>query len=122
MLLKDFYSVTSSVKVNDEQVTELFINKDHPLYLGHFPGRPVTPGVILMQLFKEEAERLHQVKLKLENAANVKFVMVVDPNEDEKFFLYTSCEDSEGFIRLKGVAKHKDCIALRINAVYRIIS
>ncbi len=121
MLLKDFYSVKSSTNTNDEQITELHINKDHQLYRGHFPGRPVTPGVILMQLFKEEAERLHNVKLRLDNAANVKFTMVVDPNEDENLFLHTSSELADGFIKLKGIAKHKECIALRINALYKII-
>lgn len=27
---------------------ELAIPADHPAYAGHFPGRPITPGVVLL--------------------------------------------------------------------------
>ena len=52
MLLKDFYTVLESSQQEDTFITKLSIEKTHPLYAGHFPERPVTPGVILMQLFK----------------------------------------------------------------------
>lgn len=121
MLLQDFYSVGNTTLEDGVHSTEIKINKDHRLYEGHFPHRPVTPGVILMQLFKEEAERLSEQKLQLEKAVNVKFMAVVDPNEDENFILHTSIEEEEGLIKLKGTAKHRDTIALKINALYKIV-
>lgn len=122
MLLNDFYSVGQSTQLNGEFITEIKINKGHELYKGHFPHRPVTPGVILMQLFKEEAERQVNSKLKLEKAVNVKFMAVVDPNEEENFILHSSLEEEEGWVNLKGIAKHKNCIALKINALYKKIN
>lgn len=121
MLLKDFYSVGSSVKNGPDCCTEIKINKHHHLYKGHFPNRPVTPGVILMQLFKEEAERLSSFSLQLENASNVKFTAVVDPNEDENFKIFSTIDVNPDTVVLKGTAEHKNAIALKINAVYRII-
>ena len=118
MLLKDFYSVGNSSETAGVHFTELLINKDHHLYDGHFPNRPVTPGVILMQLFKEEAERLTGQQLQFQKASNVKFMAVVDPNQEELLVLESSIEDQENLIFLKGVAKHKGAIALKINAVY----
>lgn len=120
MLLKDFYSVGKSLKNGPDCCTEIKINKNHILYNGHFPNRPVTPGVILMQLFKEEAERLSLQKLQLEKAVNVKFTAVVDPNEDENLKLISTIEVHPETVVLKGVGEHKNAIALRINAVYRI--
>lgn len=122
MLLKDFYSVISSTELEGEFITEVEINKDHDLYRGHFPDRPVTPGVILMQLFKEEAERRSNNKLQLVTAANVKFMAVVNPNICEKLILQSSIVSENGLFKLKGIAKQKDVISLKISATYKSIS
>lgn len=119
MLLSDFYSVENSTNHDGLHSTGIRINKSHRLYNGHFPNRPVTPGVILMQLFKEEAERIYGHSLRLERAVNVKFMAVVNPNEDENLILESNVEESEEGITLKGVAKHKGAISLKINAVYK---
>jgi 3-hydroxyacyl-[acyl-carrier-protein] dehydratase len=122
MLLKDFYSVISSTELAGEFITEVKINKDHDLYRGHFPDRPVTPGVILMQLFKEEAERRSNKKLQLATAANVKFMAVVDPNICEMLILQSSIVSENGILKLKGIAKQNDTISLKISATYKPIS
>lgn len=122
MLLKEFYSVVHSEKIEKEFVTEIRINKDHSIYDGHFPGLPVTPGVILMQLFKEEAERQTNTKLQLKKATNVKFMAVVDPNTEDHFFLYSEILQEENVVKLNGIAKHKGNISLKISSEYKIVS
>lgn len=120
MLLKDFYTVLHTRQVEGEFITEIRIDKDHRLYQGHFPGRPVTPGVVLMQLFKEEAERQFNCALELQSASNIKFMAVVDPNLGENFILKSSIEKENGSLKLKGIAQHNGCIALKINSIYKI--
>lgn len=121
MLLKDFYTVVESTQ-NDEEFTSVVkINKAHPLYNGHFPDRPVTPGVILMQLFKEEAERRCHCKLQLETAANVKFMAVVDPNTCELLTLQSTITSEDGIFKLKGIAKQNETISLKISATYQTV-
>jgi len=121
MLLKDFYTVLHSKQVEGKFITEIRIHKDHRLYQGHFPGRPVTPGVVLMQLFKEEVERQFNCSLELQTANNIKFMAVVDPNQGENFILQSNIEKENGFLKLKGIAQHNGCIALKINSTYKII-
>lgn len=121
MLLQDFYSVQNSEKVGNLVRTTLKLNKDHEVYTGHFPGRPVTPGVILMQVFKEEIERILGLKLRLVRATNIKFMAVVDPNTDEELVLESETEDSEDYIKIKGIAKHNNTISLKINALYEVL-
>lgn len=121
MLLKNFYSVKNTSESSGIYTTELTINKQHHLYDGHFPDRPVTPGVILMQLFKEEAERLSNSRLQLKTASNIKFMAVVNPNEDENLLLESSVETNDSTVSLKGVAKHRGSIALKISAIYSIL-
>lgn len=119
MLLEDFYSVENTTSLEGTHTAVLKINRSHRLYNGHFPHRPVTPGVMLMQLFKEEAERSCGKGLLLKKAVNVKFMAVVDPNEDQQLVLEYTLENVEGELGLKGVAKHKGAIAIKFNARYK---
>lgn len=121
MLLKDFYSVLKSSVEEGKYFTQVQINKDHGIYNGHFPGRPVTPGVILMHLFKEEAERRFDCKLQFKKGNNVKFMAVVDPNTDAILNLETEITEENQEIKLKGVAKNSAGISLKINSLYKKI-
>jgi len=121
MLLKDFYSIESSSQEEADYSTTIRINKDHQIYSGHFPQRPVTPGVILMQLFKEVLERITNHELQLENATNVKFTAVVDPNLDDIIILQHNFEEDGERITLKGLAENNKVTAIKISAVYKIL-
>ncbi|MGA9325096.1 MAG: hydroxymyristoyl-ACP dehydratase [Salegentibacter sp.] len=120
MLLEDFYSVVNSSAVDGHYQTSLRINKEHEIFRGHFPQRPVTPGVILMQLFKEEAERQTGHKLQLQKGNNVKFMAVVDPNKDSSLLLESEITKDNSVVKLKGIAKSNESIVLKINAIYAV--
>ncbi len=119
MLLKNFYSVLDSSQEDGKNITQIKINKDHDIYDGHFPGRPVTPGVILMNLFKEEAERRYGCKLQFKKGSNVKFMAGVDPNTDAILNLETEITEENQEIKLKGIAKNSAGISLKINSLYK---
>ncbi len=120
MILHDFYKLKKTSEEGGVHHTSLSINKEHEIYQGHFPDRPVTPGVVLMLLFKEEAERIYGKKLHMQRANNVKFMAVCDPTVDEELILETETEEAGEFLQLKGIAKNKKGIVLKINSLYRI--
>lgn len=121
MILDDFYTVSAHKAEGDTKITKLQVNAAHEIFQGHFPSRPVTPGVVLMQLFKEEVERRTKKNLQLVRANNVKFIAVFDPNINKELVLESNLEETEGFVRLKGIAKTKDGLVLKIDALYKII-
>jgi len=43
-----------------EALLHLQIPQDHPSYAGHFPGQPVVPGVMLLDLVLQAAEQWPQ--------------------------------------------------------------
>jgi 3-hydroxymyristoyl/3-hydroxydecanoyl-(acyl carrier protein) dehydratase len=53
----------------------LAIARDHPSYRGHFPGRPLLPGVVLL------AEVMAAVEGGPWNVSQAKFVGVVEPGD-----------------------------------------
>lgn len=119
MVLEGFYEISNTSLAGDDAITSLKVNKDHEIYKGHFPGRPVTPGVVLMQLFKEEAERIFDRKLQLVRADNVKFTAVFDPSQDAELILESNLTETGEFIKLKGIARNNQGIVLKINTLYK---
>ena len=70
---------------------------DHAAFAGHFPGRPIVPGVILLDQAILFAEQL----LGTPNAAwvigNAKFLSPVGPDELLSFTLKTNASGSIAF-------------------------
>lgn len=71
MLKGDFFEVLS-VSGEDYRIR---INASHPIFSGHFPSYPITPGVCLMQVAAELCGRT------IAGAKDVKFLVPVLPQQ-----------------------------------------
>jgi 3-hydroxyacyl-[acyl-carrier-protein] dehydratase len=59
--------------VSTQYSTSLRVAAQHPSLVGHFPGRPVVPGVLLLDLIVAAAEQGLGRSLALAAAPQVKF-------------------------------------------------
>jgi 3-hydroxyacyl-[acyl-carrier-protein] dehydratase len=82
MLLNDFFTISETVTSETEIWAELFINADHKIFEGHFPNQPVVPGVCMMQMIKETLEQVIGKETNLVQAADMKFLAVINPLEN----------------------------------------
>ena len=75
MVLKDnLFSIISE----EASTTRIQLHEEHPIYQAHFPGNPITPGVCIVQMIGELAERQVGHSLILCKIANLKFLAPVD--------------------------------------------
>lgn len=79
ILLNDFFRISNTESSATEIWAELFINADHKIFEGHFPNQPVVPGVCMMQMIKEIVENVLSKQTNLAQAADMKFLAVIDP-------------------------------------------
>ena len=80
MLLNSFFEI-SNLQANGPDITAtLTINREHEIFIGHFPGQPVVPGVCMMQMIKEIMEHEKKKKMNLVKAHDMKFLAVIDPS------------------------------------------
>lgn len=54
---------------------------EHPAFAGHFPGRPVLPGVVLLEHVIEEAEKRFGRQLAIAEMPWVKFLVPLSPGD-----------------------------------------
>jgi 3-hydroxyacyl-[acyl-carrier-protein] dehydratase len=60
----------------------LRIAASHPALPGHFPGQPIAPGVLLLDLVLEHAERWRGAPLRIAALPQVKFAAPLLPEQD----------------------------------------
>ena len=63
------------------------IPADHPALPGHFPGRPIVPGVVLLQCVLDEAERWLGKELSVRTLPQAKFSAPLLPEQDAELEL-----------------------------------
>lgn len=101
MLLNDFFIIRNTESSPTEIWAELVINAGHKIFEGHFPGQPVVPGVCMMQIVKEILEQVTGKPTNLVQAADMKFLAVINPVENnlvQTTIHYTS--DENGIINV----------------------
>lgn len=123
MLLVDFYKVQELTKKSDnEYEAHIKLNKDHAIFKGHFPGKPITPGVCMVQILKELTAEITGEKLFMKTSNNIKFMSLINPtlSENLRLELIISTDD-EGLITMKNVSYFQEEVALKMSAKYQVV-
>ena len=82
MSQNDLFTFTYPLIEVDIVKVNIRLNPLHPIFEGHFPGRPVLPGVYMMQMVKEVVETWTEKKIRLVLGQDLKFLSVVNPEEN----------------------------------------
>ncbi|MBM1105512.1 3-hydroxyacyl-ACP dehydratase [Aurantibacter crassamenti] len=121
VLIENLYEVKSFENNNGAVIATVTLNKDHEIFNGHFPDNPVMPGVCMIQMIKELTERATAKKLFLSSCSNIKFMAIIDPEENKLLNLTINYSEDDGIIKIKNTATYEDTLALKLNATFKII-
>lgn len=96
LLLYDYTRVNGNHTQNVEYSVRT--NPDNPIFKGHFPGRPVLPGVMILRLFTLCASDVCGKDLMMQRTVQSKFLNFVDPHVHSELTVHLSIsEDEEGY-------------------------
>jgi 3-hydroxymyristoyl/3-hydroxydecanoyl-(acyl carrier protein) dehydratase len=73
--------------MNSVHTTTVRIDANHPALPGHFPGRPIVPGVVLLDRVLMEAERWLQRPVHPMSLPNAKFTAPLLPEQEAELQL-----------------------------------
>src|SRR5205085_4235327 len=81
MLLNDFFEIVEIGFVEGKLISKIKLNGTHKIYSGHFPGNPITPGVVQVQMVKELLEHHFKKSLKMKTMSRCKFLQILNPQQ-----------------------------------------
>ena len=110
MLIKYYYTIEKVLKQDDGIVRfDISLNADCPVYEGHFPGEPVSPGVCNIQMVKECAEQVAGKSLFLNNLQQCRLTTLVTPLAHPQVEVKILLEEKGEAYKLKAtIGKNED--------------
>lgn len=117
MLLSDFFTIEDFSENNGSGTVSVKINPEHDVFAGHFPDRPVVPGVFTLQMIKECMEVVLNRKLRYLELLNCKFSNVILPDEVSFLRIEYAVKETEETFRLDVTVKSDDMTCMILKAV-----
>lgn len=99
-LYKTIYYRSDSV---NKLTIRIQIEPGHPLFKGHFPGNPVLPGMVTIQLLKELLTKHLGYEIGISKASVIKYLNFIDPYKNNLIDFEIALRDTEN--------GNKECIA-----------
>ena len=81
MFQDNLFSIVTENKTDNQADFSIRLNRNHPIYSGHFPNDAITPGVCIVQMAVDLFSHLMQEEYNLKRAKNVKFIQIIRPDE-----------------------------------------
>ena len=100
ILLNDFYAIISRDASGGAVRAKISINRAHKIFDGHFPGLPIVPGVCMMQIIREIMEVTTERSLSIAGAENMKFLAVINPDQNHEVDVSITYTDDNGAINV----------------------
>lgn len=120
MLSDSFYTVQSFESIENKIIAEIQLNAQHPIFEGHFPKNPITPGVVQMEIVKELISKAIYKKVGLKSMSSCKFLAILNPNEHPIVQINIQLSDSEnGEKKANAVIQNEEITFFKMNGVYK---
>lgn len=115
MLENTFYKSTSFQFENGMIHSEVELQKEHPIFKGHFPNNPVTPGVCMLQIIKELVQKATHTHLFLQQCSQVKFMALINPETHPLLKIEIQVTEEAGGFKIKCNTRFDNTVALKLN-------
>lgn len=118
-LLNDLYKIQEIGTSETTLEVSIVLNPEHLVYSGHFPGHPVTPGVVQLQIVHELLERHFGKNLVLVEMPVCKFLAVIDPTVTPKVVVQITFEWLGDLLKVQARGQNDSVLFFKFSARYR---
>lgn len=81
------------------------IAPDHSIFEGHFPGNPITPGVVQVQMVRELLQEHLQKPLRLVKMQSCKFLSILNPTLTPEFDITINFKEDGNTLSVQATGK-----------------
>lgn len=120
MLLKDsFYTIQDQTSTDTTHQSTVLIDAQHPIFKGHFPGNPVTPGVVQLEMIKELVGLNLGKTAQLKKMVTCKFLAILNPELNSTVSVVLDIQEAEGNgVKVAAQIKDDATVYLKMNGEY----
>ena len=104
-LLNDLFQIVDNATTESGFSTTIKLFPDHVIYAGHFPGHPVTPGVVQMQIVHELVENHLGRSLTLMTVDDCKFLKIINPEVRDEIQISVQYAIDRSILHVKAAGK-----------------
>lgn len=119
MLLNNLYTIQTADHTENTIKATIFLNREHPVFKGHFPQTPVLPGVCQIQLCTELFNAVLEKKYALEKVLSVKFLSFINPEENATLEVQLDFSATESGFSLSATIQKNDVIFLKLKGTLK---
>ena len=117
----EIYTISTFKSDNDSIVAMVSFNDKHPIFLGHFPGNPIVPGVVQVQIIKDLVENKFEQSLLLIQAKNIKFLSIISPVKHHQVEVSIGFQSSgEHLIQVQASIRSGEVIFMKFTGIYKL--
>ena len=122
MLVPGLYK-TLSVSRKEQKISAMVeLDKGHRIYEGHFPGQPVLPGVLQVQIIREILEEQLKTGIILESASNIKFMKMIDPGRDDVLEIHIEIQSKEDrHLNIRAEIRKEKTVFFIFRGMFRVL-
>lgn len=118
MLLKNIYRIINLEQAPNQITCTMQIDARHPVFEGHFPGSPVLPGVVQLEMVKEALSKALGKLFALTEMSTCKFLEVLNPSETPELTIHIQYKGDET-LDVNASGKHGEKTYFKARASFR---
>ncbi|MDR6808774.1 3-hydroxyacyl-[acyl-carrier-protein] dehydratase [Dyadobacter sp. BE34] len=120
MPLSNLYTITTLEQTPEQINCTLQIDAAHPVFQGHFPGSPVLPGVVQLEMVKAVLSKALGKAFALKEMSTCKFLEVLNPTETPQLTIQIQYKGVEP-LDVNAVGKHGEKTYFKARASFQSI-
>lgn len=113
-----YFDILNEEKQEGQGEYLISINANHSVYEGHFPGNPIMPGVVQLQIITDLLSHYLGKEVSLKNARSLKFLNVINPNEVKKLNVLLKTTDTEKGTRVAAIGSFEGRKYFKLNGTF----
>lgn len=122
MLIDNLYKVIKLENIDNTLKFSIEIDFSNKLFEGHFPKKPVVPGVVIINIIKELIEEKIKEKLILKSSDNIKFKAPIVP-ENAKLLIFEVkiLEKNDDFLKISCNVLNNEITFMNFKGLYNFV-
>nr|WP_295923627.1 3-hydroxyacyl-ACP dehydratase [uncultured Dyadobacter sp.] len=118
--LSNLYTIIALDHGPAEITSTVWIDPAHPVFEGHFPGSPVLPGVVQLEMIKAILSKAFGKEIALKEMSTCKFLEVLNPAETPELTIHIQYKGDE-VLDVSASGKRGEKTYFKVRASFRSI-